>query len=87
MDDWYPLVVIVYLHDIPSNPKDIRRERTMGIFYIQEIDDFTEVAEILSPDMVERFGGNPNIKKVTVSRNRMVPFWRGDALKVTQNPS
>lgn len=84
MNDWYPLVVIVYLHAIPSNPEDIRKERTMGIFYIQEIDDFTEVAEILSPDTIERLGGNQNIKKVTVSRNRMAPFWRGDALKVTQ---
>ncbi len=85
--EWYPLVVIVYLYDVPDNPEDIRREQTTGIFYIQEIHDFTEVAEILSPDTIERLGGNQNIKKVLVARERTIPFWRGDALKVTQNPS
>ena len=87
-DGFYPLVIIVCLRDVPNNADDIRKEGTLGIFYSQEIRGFSDVAEILSPDMVERLGGDQNIKNVTVSRNRMHPsFWRGDALKVTQNPS
>ena len=62
-------------------------EQKMGVFFIQEVRDFGEAIEILSPEMIERLGGESNIKSLTICRSRVAPFWRTDALKVTKNLS